>query len=253
MKAVMKLTILCENQAGLNGSKNLLAEWGLSFFIETKGTKILFDTGHTNVYWHNARQMKIDLNRTDIIVLSHHHWDHAGGLQHHEFRTKKRLVLHPEVIGKLSLKERRRIKTDFEIISSVRPLEFSPGIFFLGQISCKTSFEKGVYKGQIMLDDSALAIKTSKGTVVITGCSHSGVCNICEQAKAITEQSLYAVIGGFHLSARDNKVIKKTVAYLKKESPKYIYPMHCVDHEVQVVFHNELGTQKLSAGDHIVI
>jgi 7,8-dihydropterin-6-yl-methyl-4-(beta-D-ribofuranosyl)aminobenzene 5'-phosphate synthase len=231
----------------------LLAEWGLSFFIEIPTAKILFDAGHTGVYWHNAEQLKINLNRTDFVVLSHHHWDHTGGLQHHKFRIKKQLIFHPDVAAKLSPKERRKIKTDFDIIASDKALELSPDVFFLGQISRKNSFEKEHYKGQTMLDDSALALKTPKGTVVITGCSHSGICNICQQAKTVTKQKLHAVIGGFHLSAKDKNVLRKTIDFFKKEQPKYIYPLHCVDHMAQVNFHNELGTVKLSAGDQIVI
>lgn len=249
----MKLTVLCENQAGLNGSKNLLAEWGLSLIIETPKAKILFDAGHTGIYWHNAEQLNIDLNKTDYIVLSHHHWDHTGGLQHHRFGSRKKMILHPDVTAKLSSKERRKIKTDFDIIPSALPLEFSPGIFFLGQISLKNSFEEGLYKGHKMLDDTAMAVKTPKGAVVITGCSHSGICNICEQAKRVTRQNIYTVIGGFHISGKDNKVLEETISYFKKERPKYIYPLHCVDHMAQVNFHNELGTVKLSVGDQITI
>jgi 7,8-dihydropterin-6-yl-methyl-4-(beta-D-ribofuranosyl)aminobenzene 5'-phosphate synthase len=247
----MKITILCENQAGHNGSRFILAEWGLSLLIEADAVNILFDAGHTNVYWRNAEQLKVNLNRTNFIVLSQHHWDHVGGLQHHGFKTKKKLVAHPELIAQLPAKESRKIKTDFRIIASAEPLEFSQGIFYLGEIPRVNNFEKGLFKRKQMPDDSAMAIKTKNGAVVITGCSHSGICNICQYAKQVTGQKLYAVIGGFHLFENDPKAVEGTVRYFKKEQPKHIYPMHCIDLSNLARFHHEFGIVKFSAGDTI--
>lgn len=245
----MKTTILCENQAGHNNTRSILAEWGLSLFLETGDVNILFDTGHTNVYWHNAREMGLNLNRTHFIVLSHHHWDHVGGLQHHGFKAKKKLVVHPEVISKLPTKESQKIEKDFKIIASANPLEFSPGIFYLGEIPRINKFEKGLFKRERMPDDSAVAVKTKKGAVVITGCSHSGICNICQHARQVTGQKLYAVIGGFHLFENDPKAVEGTVRYFKKERPKHIYPLHCIDLPTLARFHYEFGIVKYSAGD----
>jgi metal-dependent hydrolase (beta-lactamase superfamily II) len=66
----MKITILCENQAGHNGSRFILAEWGLSLLIEADAVNILFDAGHTNVYWRNAEQLKVNLTE---LILSYCH------------------------------------------------------------------------------------------------------------------------------------------------------------------------------------
>lgn len=247
----MKISVLCENQAGHNGSRSILAEWGLSLLIEAGDVNILFDAGHTNVYWHNAEQLKINLNRTDFIVLSHHHWDHVGGLQHHGFKTKKKLIVHPELIAKLPGKEVPKIRNDFQIIASAEPLELSRGIFYLGEIPRINKYEKGLFTGKRMPDDSAMALKTRKGTVVITGCSHSGICNICQHAKQATGQKLYAVIGGFHLFENNPKAVEGTVCYFKKERPKHIYPMHCIDLPTLARFHHEFGIVKYSAGDNL--
>jgi 7,8-dihydropterin-6-yl-methyl-4-(beta-D-ribofuranosyl)aminobenzene 5'-phosphate synthase len=247
----MNISVLCENQAGHAGSRSILSEWGLSLYIQTKDVNLLFDTGHTSVYWHNARQMGLNLNRAHFIALSHHHWDHVGGLQHHGFKAKKKLVVHPELIVRLSIKESRKIKKDFRVVASAEPLEFYRGIFYLGEIPRTNKYEKGLFKGERMPDDSAVAIKTKKGAVVITGCSHSGICNICEHAKQATGQKLYAVIGGLHLFENDPKAVKGTIRYFKKERPKHIYPMHCIDLPTLAGFYAEFGIKKLSAGDTI--
>lgn len=73
----MRLVILTENTVNKRG---LLAEHGLSVLVEAAGRRILFDTGQSGVYLHNAGRMKEDLNGLDGIVLSHGHYDHTGGL-----------------------------------------------------------------------------------------------------------------------------------------------------------------------------
>ena len=244
----MKITILCENTSSNIG---ILAEWGFSAFIQTKSVNILFDTGYSDVYKHNAKQLSINLDDTNFIVLSHHHNDHSRGLQFHDFKTPKKLIIHPQILEKLPQAESEKIKNDFEIILSEKPLEFAKDIFYLGEIPRQNDFEKGMYKDDKMLDDSAIAIKTGKGAVVIPGCSHAGICNICEYAKEITGQKLYAVLGGFHLSENDKDTVTKTINYFQKEKPEFLYPMHCIDFPTLTKFHSIFGIKKISAGDEI--
>lgn len=251
---MLKITILCENTVGYSNAKVCLAEWGLSLFVQVNNVNILFDTGHTKIYKQNANSLNIDLNNTDFIVLSHYHWDHSGGLRFHDFKDKKKLIIHPQIIEKIPLDESKSIKSDFKIITSTKPLEFSEGIYYLGEIPRRNSFEKGMYKNDHMLDDSAIAIKSENGVIVITGYSHSGICNICEYAKEITGQKLYAVIGGFHLFENNKEGIDGTIEYFKIEKPKKLYPMHCVDFptlaKIYSVFNN---VTKMSTGDVIDI
>ena len=247
----MKITLLNENQAGINNYDKCLAEWGLSLFLQINNTNILFDTGQSKVYWQNAKNLGIDLNKTDYIILSHYHCDHAKGLLNHEFDEKKKLIIHPDVLNKIPSEDAEKFKNDFVITLTKEPLEFASNIFYLGEIPRKNNFEKGGYGNDKMLDDSALAIKSSKGAVVITGCSHSGICNICEYAKQVTGQKLYAVIGGFHLFENDSKAVDSTIVYFKNEQVEILFPMHCVDFPVLARFYNEFGIHKYSTGDSI--
>ncbi len=72
--------------------RGVLAEHGLSLFIEHKDNKILFDTGQSDVFCHNAKVLGIDLKQTDFIVLSHGHYDHCGGLPFFPFRGKGQMI-----------------------------------------------------------------------------------------------------------------------------------------------------------------
>jgi 7,8-dihydropterin-6-yl-methyl-4-(beta-D-ribofuranosyl)aminobenzene 5'-phosphate synthase len=247
----MKITILCENEISKKAAKKCIAEWGLSFYIQTKTANILFDTGHTDIYWKNAKRLGINLQETDFVVLSHFHWDHTGGLRFHEFNDKKQLIAHPEVINKLPTVQATKINKDFEIKPVTQPYELDKDIIYLGQIPRTTNFEQGGYKDDKMLDDSAIAIKTPKGTVLITGCSHAGICNICEYAKAVTGQDLYAVIGGFHLFEEEQSAIEETIEYFQANTPEIILPMHCVDFQTLAKFHFHFGCEKYACGDVI--
>jgi 7,8-dihydropterin-6-yl-methyl-4-(beta-D-ribofuranosyl)aminobenzene 5'-phosphate synthase len=245
----MKITVLNENVIGHKNAKVCLAEWGLSLFIQFNGINILFDTGHTDIYKKNADALGIDLAKTDFIILSHNHWDHTGGLRFHNFTDKKKLITHPDVLIKLPKEQSDKIKNDFNLVSSKKSLEFTKNIFYLGEIPRINNYEFGNYKNDRMLDDSAIVIRTDKGAIVITGCSHSGICNICDYAKIISGQNLHAVIGGFHLFEENKYAIEKTIEYFKKEKPRILAPMHCVDFPTQVKFHLNFGSQKYSTGD----
>ena len=74
----VRITILIDNQA-VSGLK---AEHGLSFWIEADDKHILFDTGQGSAFESNARILGIDLGETDLLVLSHGHYDHTGGIPH---------------------------------------------------------------------------------------------------------------------------------------------------------------------------
>lgn len=247
----MKITLLCENSVGPGCWDKCLAEWGLSAFVEYKDKKILFDMGTTDVYVKNAKTLGIDLKETDFVVFSHYHIDHTGGLKFHPFQNKVKLIVHPDIPEKLPVDDQKILTNDFEVVTSVQPFEMTEGAFYLGQIPRKTAFEKGQYEEDEMNDDSAVAFKTDQGAVVLAGCSHAGICNICEYAKEITGQDLYAVIGGFHLFEDDPAAIDGTIEYFKKENPKYLLPMHCVVFPVLARMQSEFGFDKYSSGDTI--
>jgi len=257
----MKLTVLNDNWCAR--SDGLLSEWGLSFFIEHQGIKILFDTAYSGIYKDNANKLGIDLEMVGWIVLSHHHDDHFRGLQFHNFSEKHKLLCHPDLIEKLEVGTKEKIKNDFETITSEKPYRITEEIIFLGEIPKSNDFESGIYikssdlvrglnKGEKIKEDSALAIKIPGGVIVITGCSHSGICNICEYAKKITGQKISAVIGGFHLLDQEKEeTIRKTIEYFVKEKIPHLYPMHCVGFKALSMMVSKLKITKIGTGDSV--
>lgn len=247
----MKITVLCENQVGYRGARSCRGEWGLSLFLELPGSRILFDTGATEIYRKNSEALGINLETTDMIILSHHHWDHMGGLRHHPFNRKKSLLLHPDIPEKLDETDQKLLERDFRTLYSRDPVEIGENLLFLGEIPRENSFETGVHKDDPMTDDTALVYRSEEGCIVISGCSHSGICNICSYAQKISGQRLRAVIGGFHLMDRDSPAVEKTIDYFRDAGAVALYPLHCMSFPVQVLFHRHFNTEKLSTGDCI--
>ena len=255
----MKLTVLTENVAG----GKFLAEHGLSYLIEHDGKTILFDTGHSDVFMQNAQQMGIELqNVVDYIVLSHGHWDHGDGLQYVE---NKPLITHPNAFIKRTRKnglinigltlDKETLEKRFTLITSAKSYEISESILFLGEIPRSNNFEsqstnfvdeQGI--ADFVPDDSALAIIQDKSLVIVSGCAHSGICNICEYAKKVTGVSkISAVIGGFHLKHVDEQT-RQTIAYFKNEQINRIIPSHCTELPALSAFYSEFKINQLKTG-----
>ena len=92
----IKITTLSENTAPARG---ILAEWGLSILVEADDKTILFDCGQSISVVSNALKLGIDLSKIDVIVLSHGHYDHTGGLRDvlRSMRKEIQIVAHPDV------------------------------------------------------------------------------------------------------------------------------------------------------------
>ena len=273
MKKGIKISILCEDQAKMGYmDKIFLAQHGFSAFIEAE-KNILFDTGSTDVFIYNADFLGIDLNDTDMIVLSHGHWDHTNGLKAlHAKGIKKKLLIHPgafidrrKASGEFNgiIYKQEEMAGKYDLMLSREPYQITDNIYFLGEIprvndfeAQKTTFfymDKGEKLQDFVMDDSALAVKTEKGLVVVSGCSHAGICNIVEYARHVTnQQKLHIVMGGFHLLG-DQVQLNKTIDYFLKNRVDYLYPMHCTDLPSLSKFYETFGIKKLCAGDTIEI
>lgn len=259
----MKLTVLIDNNTYID--MYYLGEPAVSYFIEDGDTRILFDTAYSDAYIRNAQAMGIDLDSIDKIVLSHGHNDHSGGLRYLNKRNVK-LIAHPdcfnyklneglEVSSPLKMKE---VSELYDLTLTKEPLQISDNIFFLGEIPTYFDFEKRYALGtsikdgkqidDYLYDDSAIVYKSDKGLFVITGCSHSGICNIMEHAKKVcNDERIYGVIGGYHLFDVDER-LEKTIRYFKENDVKLIYPCHCVSLKAKIEMGKTLNINEAGVG-----
>lgn len=275
----MRLTILTDNKVHKNN--NLLAEHGLSFYIEDNGKKILFDTGYSDVFIKNAQKKGINLLDLDYIVFSHGHYDHTWGLQHYlsfytsakkqSLQVKTPIILtHPytfqekfeEGIGEIGIAiSQEKLEKVFQVQLTKEPFNITENLTFLGEIPRITSFEgqkpiskvlqNETYQHDFVIEDSALAYKSGADLIVITGCSHSGICNITDYAAKINKtHKISAIIGGFHLldTEKDGTTVDQTLEYLTKFEIKEIYPCHCTDFEAKIALTKNFNIKEVGAG-----
>ncbi|MCD7935425.1 MAG: MBL fold metallo-hydrolase [Tannerellaceae bacterium] len=100
----------------------------------------------------------------------------------------------------------------------------------------------------IGVDDSALVYQDDEGLFIITGCSHSGICNIIEYAKQVCqEERVLGVIGGFHLFDNSER-LQRTIAYFKKNAIGRIYPSHCVSLAAKAEMFKSLPVYEVGVG-----
>lgn len=243
----MKLTILVDNNTFIDQYYH--GEPAASFYIETKDKRILFDTGYSDILISNAEKMGIDLKEVTHIVLSHGHDDHTRGLKYLKEAidmSGMKLIAHPKCFlpkynGDLYIGSpfsEEDIKQMTEFIPCESTWMITEKLIYLGEIPRMNAYENqkpigtyrknGILKDDYLLDDTAMVYKSEKGLFIITGCSHSGICNIIEYAKKVcNEEKVYGVLGGFHLFENDEQ-LQKTIDYLQKNKIEQFYPCHCV-------------------------
>jgi len=275
---MIKITILIENESK---DERLEAESGFSAYVETGDIRILFDTGEKGGFVRNARNLSVDLSKTTHVVFSHGHDDHTGGLQtwldesdfnHISLGGKMQLIAHPDTLyeKRLMLKSGdyaplntlniSSMNKYFEIHTVKEPLRLTPEIYFLGEIPRHHPFEgKGIigeafrdgkWHPDHILDDSALAIQTEKGLVILTGCSHAGICNIVSYAKKVMgEERIVDIIGGLHLYSSEPADIEATAGFLEEQKVKAVHACHCTGENALDILGRRLKTGEAHTGD----
>ena len=113
--------------------------------------------------------------------------------------------------------------------------------------------EEGERSEDYVMDDSAIVYQGKDGLFIITGCSHSGICNIIEYAKEVcNEQKIVGVIGGFHLFKLSER-LTRTIDYFQKNGIEELYPCHCVSFKTKAEIHKSIPVHEVGVGLKIEI
>lgn len=266
----MKITILVDNRIT---RPELRVEHGLALWIESEGKRILFDTGQGGALEKNAKILGVDLGKTDIIVLSHGHYDHSGGMTQVMKRAEKaELYCHPGVVlPRYSISDGiatpvhmpqpslaaigRLPPTNIHWLQ--QPLMLSAHIGLSGPITRETSYEDtgGPFyldpqgkRPDPFSDDLALWLQTGSGLIVCVGCSHAGLVNTLNHVRLLNNgQKIRAVIGGFHLRSASPDRLAQTIAALRQLEPDMMVPCHCSGEPAVAALRNALG-ERISSG-----
>jgi 7,8-dihydropterin-6-yl-methyl-4-(beta-D-ribofuranosyl)aminobenzene 5'-phosphate synthase len=215
----MRLLILCDNTA-LPGFSQ---DWGFSALLETEEESILFDTGsNPQVLKANAHVAGVDLSLVTKVFISHNHWDHTGGLPY------VLTLSQPEVfVPEADCEDvERAFNQDAVYVPVGEPTFVGPNLVSAGAMP--TGLPSPA-------QEHSLLVKAPAGDVLLTGCSHPGILNICEKATQLTGRRLLLVVGGFHLYKAPKDVVFKVAESLKDFSD-YMAPCHCTGGESLKVF-----------------
>ena len=255
----------------LTGTCLCCANWGLGLGIDIelagKTTRLLFDAGPDRASLkRNAALLGYDLAALDAVILSHGHWDHAGGLvepfaQHSrtsrgdrapEFHANKGMFVRrgmrlpngnvipfrdPPSPAKLA-----KLGARLHIDDNARLLA-NGAAYLSGEVPRVTDYEIGLpghvarqqpgtewQDDALILDERWLAVHLKgKGIIVFSACSHAGIVNVLKHARStFGDTPLYAVMGGLHLSgAANEKIIPETVRDMAVFQLDRIVPGHC--------------------------
>jgi len=221
---VVRITTLVENRPSPDDPE-LVAEWGLSQCVELDGRRVLFDMGASDAFARNAERLGIDIGAIDAAILSHHHYDHGGGLRRFlELNDHAPIYLGeaPEgaptarlfgLIRKYIGLDRRLLEEHAARFRVVRQrTEIVPGVFVLPRIGGQYPRPSGnrvlfVRKDKQFTPDDfrhevVVALREGDALVVLTGCSHNGLPNMVETVtREFPGVPVKAVVGGFHLVA----------------------------------------------------
>jgi 7,8-dihydropterin-6-yl-methyl-4-(beta-D-ribofuranosyl)aminobenzene 5'-phosphate synthase len=273
----MKLTVLIDNNTFID--RYFLGEPGVSYLIQDDSRQVLFDVGYSNAFIVNAHKLNINLLQNDFVVLSHGHLDHTWGLdpllklyteaviESIPYKRPK-LIAHPDVFHAKSIDglneigcaiPESKLNRYFDVNLTKKPLWLTERLVFLGEIERTNDFENREPIGKVhtqngfqpdfLLDDSALAYAGKEGLVIITGCSHAGVCNIIDYAKKVCRQEkVIDVIGGFHLMRPSQYQMDHTLTYFRNLHPNTLHACHCVDLASKIALSSVSNLKEVGVG-----
>ena len=246
---------LYSNEAKPNS--DLIGDHGQSFLIKTENENILLDVGFKGKkLLHNMEKLGINPNDISLLILSHGHYDHTGGLPMFlDARTTSEplhVIAHPEVLLQRRAKiafisknisfpkftEEQKSKMKIEYVKNTRKIndfirtsgEITDRPYRQGTEPRIQSKIDGNFVSDLVADDISVILETMEGQVIIMGCAHAGILNICKHAKETSDKPLKAILGGTHMVRYTKEDVLATAEKLIIEfDDPDLYLNHCTD------------------------
>ncbi|MDF2487019.1 MAG: beta-lactamase domain protein, partial [Herbinix sp.] len=238
----------------------------------------LLDSGASDKFLINTKALKIDVKEIDYAILSHAHYDHAGGMgaffDHNDKASfylrsgsRENSYLKIAFLKKyIGLEHGILQRSQDRIIMAEGDYVIEPGVFLiphktegLEKIGRKAFLyvnSEGQYKPDNFNHEQSLVFDTAQGLVILNSCSHGGADTIIREIQeTFPEKQVYALIGGFHLIKQSSKEVRKLAIKLKESGVKHIYTGHCTGDKAFKILKEELQDRVdyLSTGLEIVI
>lgn len=231
------ITVICDNYTT---REDLEASWGFSCLIAQGGKNILFDTGADGVVLsNNMAKLGIDPASIDLMMISHQHWDHTGGIYSVLSACRNISVCVPRSFSVHFKADMKRYGA--QVIEADTAQEILPGLYTTGDLD-----------GPVR--EQAALLRTEAGTVVITGCAHPGIVKIARTAKTVLpDDDLALVMGGFHLLNDGDGDILGVIAEFNATGVRYAAASHCSGERARALFARQYGGHFIPLGTGTVI
>lgn len=232
----ISITVVCDNNPYKEG---LGTAWGFSAVIAGAEKTILFDTGGGGpMLLGNMERLEIDPQGVDLVVLSHIHGDHTGGLDGFLEKNSGVSVYMPTSFSK---KFKDGVAScGAKVVEVERPLEICRDIYSTGQV--------GKLLPVVGLKEQSLVIRTGKGLVVMVGCAHAAIMRIVNAAKGFLNDDILLVMGGFHFEWSTKGKIEKVISAFEKLGVQYVGPCHCTGDKARSLFEEHFGENYINVG-----
>lgn len=226
------VTIVYDNNPG---QKELTSAWGFACMIQGPEKTVLFDTGGDGrILLENMRALNLDPKQVDVVVLSHIHGDHTGGLSSF-LQVRTGVPVYMPAGFPAAFK------------AQVRSLGADPKEAAKSELVCRGVRTTGTL-GKGAIEEHGLCIRVREGWVVITGCAHPGVASMAAQAKQMTGEPVHLVMGGFHLGAQPASKINAVIDRFEELGIQRVAPCHCSGELARSLFKQRFGKRCSLAG-----
>jgi 7,8-dihydropterin-6-yl-methyl-4-(beta-D-ribofuranosyl)aminobenzene 5'-phosphate synthase len=227
----VSVTILYDNYVYAEGLKS---DWGFSCLLTGTEKTILFDTGKKGeLLLENIEKLKINPKDIEVVVISHNHWDHTGGLLAFLGKNSEVSIFLPPSCSDSFVQEVKG--TGAKVVTTDAPIEICKGVHLTGPM------------GEQIIEQSMI-VDTAEGAVVIAGCSHPGIVDIVRKSKAILRKDIHLVFGGFHLLPKSEAELKQIISEFKKLGVKKAGPAHCTGDRAIQMFKQAYGPDFVQMG-----
>ena len=227
----MTITVVYDNNPYKEG---LETGWGFSSLITGMEKTILFDTGQDgSVLMSNMEKLAIEANSIDLVVLSHIHGDHTGGLDSFFGKNSKVTVY---LLKSFPKKFKDNVRTyGLKIVEVEQSVKICENVYLIGRLGR-------------LIKEQALIVKADKGLIVIAGCAHPGVVKIVNTAKDLLKDDILLVMGGFHLEWVSKGKTEKIISAFRQLGVRYVGPCHCSADKPRSLFEKYFGKNYINIG-----
>ena len=205
------------------------ADWGFASVVTFRGRRALFDSGtKPDLFLRNLKIMEVEPGSIETAMISHQHPDHRNGIYRLYLLNRKIRVHFLDAFYEKAYQEALAVKMNPE--RQAAPFELIPGAYSTGMLPGDPP-------------EQSLAIETSKGLVLVVGCSHPGITNIVRVAqKQRGVNAIRLLVGGLHMFRQSAGEIAPQIRELQDLNVQRVLPAHCSGDLAKQMFREAYGS-----------